>query len=150
MSGDPQIWPPTPRSGSSIPLWSLFCCMERRPGDNTCLRRIPQIRWPDIISNQELCQWTRQQPAEEEILRRRWRWNGHTLRKPASSTTRHALFWNPQGKRKRGRPWNTWCRDLEADVNRTGHTWGQLEKLAPMPGEPLLVAYAQSESTVSK
>ncbi|MBN3275678.1 CFDP2 protein, partial [Polyodon spathula] len=97
---------------------------------NTCLRRILRIRWPDRISNEQLWQRTRQQPAEEEILQRRWRWIGYTLCKPASSTTRQALTWNPQGKRKRGRPRNTWRRDLEADMKRTGHTWGQLERLA--------------------
>lgn len=66
-----------------------------------------------LISNQELGQRTRQQPTEEEILRRRWRWIGYTLRKPASSRLR-----------------NTWHRDLEAYMKRTDHTWGQLEKLA--------------------
>ena len=30
----------------------------------------------------------------------------------------------------RGRPRNTWRRDLDADVKRSGHTWGQLENLA--------------------
>ena len=97
---------------------------------NTCLRRILRIRWPNKISNLELWQKTRQHPVEEEILHRRWRWIGHTLRKPAASFTRYALFWNPQGKRKRGRPRNTWRRDLEADVKSSGHTWGQLETLA--------------------
>ncbi|KAK3701951.1 hypothetical protein RRG08_017842 [Elysia crispata] len=57
-------------------------------------------------------------------------WVGHTLRKPGCSTTRRALTWNPQGKRKRGRPTNTWRRDLEADTRRLGHTWKQLESLA--------------------
>ena len=81
------------------------------------------------ISNLELWHRTGQQPVED-ILRRCWRWVGHTLRKPASSTARHTLFWNPHGKRKRGRPRNSWRRDLDADVKRSGHTWGQLEKLA--------------------
>ena len=40
---------------------------------------------------------------------------GHTLSKPASSTTRQALTWNPQGKRKRGRPRNSWRRDADAE-----------------------------------
>jgi hypothetical protein len=51
-------------------------------------------------------------PAEEEIRRRRWRWIGHTLRKPPTNITRQALTWNPHGKRKRGRPKNSWRRDL--------------------------------------
>lgn len=42
----------------------------------------------------------------------------------------HALFCNPQGKKKRGRPGNTWRRYLEAEVGITGLTWGHLEKLA--------------------
>ena len=28
----------------------------------------------------------------------------HTLRRPASKTSRQTVAWNPQGKRKRGRP----------------------------------------------
>ena len=36
----------------------------------------------------------------------------------------------PQGKRKRGRPRNTWRRDLEADTKKTGYSWGHLERTA--------------------
>lgn len=97
---------------------------------NNCLRRILGIHWPDKISNIKLWQRTGQQPVEQDILQRRWRWIGHTLRKSASSTTRQALNWNPQGKRKRGRPRNTWRRDMEADIKKLGHNWGKLERLA--------------------
>ena len=97
---------------------------------NSCLRRILNIRWPDTISNNELWRRTGQQAADLEILQKRWRWLGHTLRKPATNITRQSLSWNPQGKRKRGRPQNSWRRDLDADVKRTGHSWGQLERLA--------------------
>ena len=97
---------------------------------NTCLRRILQIHWPDKISNADLWMKTEQLPAEDEIGRRKWGWIGHTLRRPAPSTTRQALTWNPQGKRKRGRPRNTWRRDLQADTKRMGLTWNQLETKA--------------------
>jgi hypothetical protein len=73
---------------------------------------------------------TNQLPAQEEITKRQWRWIGHTLRKPAYDIKRQSLKWNPQGKRKRGRPRNTWCRDLEADSKRLGLTWSQLETKA--------------------
>ena len=33
------------------------------------------------------------------------------------------------GKRKRGRPKNTWRRDLEADAKQTGCTWRELERI---------------------
>ena len=97
---------------------------------NSCLRRILQIRWPDTISNANLWERTCQLPAEEEIRKRRWGWIGHTLRKPPTSITRQALRWNPQGKRKRGRPRNTWRRNLQADTTKMGYTWNQLEKMA--------------------
>lgn len=97
---------------------------------NFCLRGILRIRYPDVISNQELWDRTSQQPIEQEILQRRWRWLGHTLRKPTHNITRAALSWNPQGRRKRGRPRNTWRRDLDADVRRLGFTWTEVERLA--------------------
>uniref|UniRef100_A0A183KI56 Uncharacterized protein n=1 Tax=Schistosoma curassoni TaxID=6186 RepID=A0A183KI56_9TREM len=49
----------------------------------------------------------REQTAEEEIRKKRWKWIGHTLRKAHNCVTRQALTWNPQGQRKRGRPKNT-------------------------------------------
>ena len=93
---------------------------------NTCLRRILRIHWPEKITNLELWRRTQQRPMDEEILRRRWGWLGHTLRKPVNNTTRHALTWNPQGRRKRGRPRNTWRRDLDKDIKETGMGWRQL------------------------
>ncbi|VDO72606.1 unnamed protein product [Schistosoma margrebowiei] len=49
--------------------------------------------------------------------------------------TRQALTWNPEGKRKRGRPKNTLLREIEADTKKlnnsrkehgkdcSGHVW---------------------------
>ncbi|GFS07901.1 hypothetical protein ElyMa_003001700 [Elysia marginata] len=65
---------------------------------NRCLRRILRIKWTDKISNESLWERTRQIPAGDEIGRRRWRWIGHTLRKPCGSITKNVLDWNPQGK----------------------------------------------------
>ena len=97
---------------------------------NTCLRRILRICWPKTIRNEDLWQRTKQRPVQEEIIQKRWRWIGHTLRRPTNSTTRQALTWNPQGKRKRGRPKNTWRRDIEGDAKKLGGNWVQIEKLA--------------------
>ena len=58
---------------------------------NQCLRRILRIHWPETISNENLWARTQQTPVEEDIRQRRWRWLGHTLRKPASSISRQAL-----------------------------------------------------------
>lgn len=97
---------------------------------NSCLRRIYQVRWQDKISNHDLWHRANQTPAEWEIKKRKWRWIGHTLRKPPTSITRKALSWNPQGKRRRGRPKNTWRRDLEADTRQMGFKWSEIESLA--------------------
>lgn len=54
---------------------------------------------------------------EMQIRRRKWDSIGHTLRKPPSSLTRQVLTWNPQGKRKKGRPRNSWRWDTEAELH---------------------------------
>ena len=54
---------------------------------NTCLRRIHKIRWPEKIKNEDLLERAGQEPVAKQILRRKWGWIGHTLRKPASSST---------------------------------------------------------------
>ena len=97
---------------------------------NSCLRRIPRVHWPDKINNISLWERAQQIPAQQEIGKRKWRWIGHTFRKPVVSTTRQALSWNPQGKRRRGMPRNTWRRDLLADTKRVSITWNQLEAKA--------------------
>ena len=73
---------------------------------NTCLRRIYRIQSQGKIRNEDLWARAGQEPVAKQILRREWGWIGHTLRKPASSTTRQTLTWNPQGKRKRDGPRN--------------------------------------------
>ena len=61
---------------------------------------------------------------------RKWGWIGHTLRKPAPSIARQALNWNPQGKRKRGRPRNSWRRDTEAEMKQQGTSWSGMARAA--------------------
>ena len=95
---------------------------------NGCLRKLLCIRWPKKIRNEDLWKTANQEPVAAQIRRRKWGWVGHTLRKPASSISRQALTWNLQGKRKRGRPRNTWRRDTKAETLRSGHSWKELEK----------------------
>ncbi|VDP45024.1 unnamed protein product [Schistosoma margrebowiei] len=97
---------------------------------NSCLRKILNIHWPDTISNSLLWERTNQLPAEEEIRKRRWKWIGHTLRKSSNCITRQALTWNPEGKRKRGRPKNILRRIIEADMKTMNYNWTELERIA--------------------
>ena len=97
---------------------------------NHCLRRILKIHWTDKITNEELRERTGQIPMINQVRKRKWTWIGHMLRRPSSSITRQALRWNPQGKRKRGRPKNSWRRDMDKEIKVLGKNWKELERLA--------------------
>ena len=95
-----------------------------------CLRRILHLKWTDKISNTTLWKMTKQLPIGNEIKKRKWRWIGHTLRKPPNTITRQAITRNPPGKRRRGRPRNTWQRDTEKETKEMGYTRREMEKMA--------------------
>ena len=97
---------------------------------NRCLRFILNIHWSDKVSNQDLWQRAKQDPIPQQIGRRKWRWIGHSLRKPPGNITRHALEWNPQGKRSVGRPKMTWRRSCEEEMKACNVTWGELKRTA--------------------
>ena len=87
-----------------------------------CLRWIIGIRWFDKVTNVELWRRSQQEPVSD-IRRRKWQWIGYTLGKPVTDITRHALSWNPAGKRKRGRARNTWQRSMENEAKKVGKSW---------------------------
>jgi hypothetical protein len=43
---------------------------------------------------------------------------------------KHAIKWNPRGKRKIDRPEITWQRSVESDTEVMNLSWGRLERLA--------------------
>ena len=75
----------------------------------------------------EKCQ---QQPIAKIIQSRKYGWIGHTLRREKESICRQALDWNPQGKRRKGRPKTTWRRTVEQEIKEEGKTWGEVKHLA--------------------
>ncbi|GFS07345.1 hypothetical protein ElyMa_004728400 [Elysia marginata] len=100
---------------------------------NGFMRGILRIKWHDRVRNEEVWRQTGQKPVEEEIGMRRWRWIGHTLRKPHIKTTRQALQWNPQRNRGRGRPGETWKRCVEREMTMMGKRMGSAWKACPRP-----------------
>lgn len=90
---------------------------------NRCLRSIFKIRWPKVISNNELRDMAGQEDISVEIARRKWRWIGHVLRKDQHDITRESIFWTADGKRKRGRPKTTWRRTAESELKKIELTW---------------------------
>ena len=103
-------------SGRVIPVTSKLA-LQWLP-----FRNILNIRWPEVVSNEQLWDKTKQTPIETEVRKRKWGWIGHTLRKPASNITRQSFDWNPQGKRKVGHPKQTWRRSTDAEIKAAGTT----------------------------
>ena len=97
---------------------------------NKCLRSIMGIHWPEVKTNEELWTTTEQERINIQIRRRKWDWIGHTLRKTNCKVTKQALRWNPQRKRNRGRPRNSWRRTVDDEASKAGYTWWQLERIA--------------------
>ena len=97
---------------------------------NVCLRTIFRVRMLDKVPNEDLWQRADQEPMGKQMVRQKWSWIGHTMRKDNPSITRQALTWNPQGKRKRGRPRNSWRRDTETEMRKFGMTWTDISRKA--------------------
>ena len=98
--------------------------------EGRCLRRILNIRWPQTISNKDVQEKTGINDINLEITKRRWRWLGHVLRMDSTRHTKTALYWTPQGQRKRGRPKGTWRRTIEEEMKPSNQTWNGLGILA--------------------
>ena len=94
------------------------------------LRRIKRIFWPQRISNEDLLQQCQHEKMEDILIKRRWKWIGHTLRREADNISRTALHWTPEGRRKRGRPKNTWRRTVESELKDWNETWGTIRRKA--------------------
>ena len=117
------------RLGRTLCLPACGCWKLTQPWDVHDQKKWTAIGQLHKVSNKDLRERTSQVQMEIEIPKRRWGWFGHTLRKPHTNIMRQALTWNPQGKRKRGRPKNTWRPDIQADIPQTGLSWKQLERM---------------------
>jgi hypothetical protein len=69
---------------------------------------------------------TGQVSIEQEIKKRKWRRIGHTLHKPTLNITKQSFEWNPQGKRKVGRPRQNWRRSTDAEASVFRMLWAEL------------------------
>ncbi|KAG7307745.1 hypothetical protein JYU34_006321 [Plutella xylostella] len=97
---------------------------------NRCLRNILGIRWFDFVSNEELWRRTHQKPVAETVKERKWRWIGHVLRR-TDDVPKEALTWHPEGgKRRLGRPRETWQRSVKKEMGQAGMSWEDVSELA--------------------
>ena len=60
----------------------------------------------------------------QTIRKRRWGFIGHTLRRDRKDLAKTAMTWTPEGRRKRGRPKETYRRTVERERNLLGfNSW---------------------------
>ena len=97
-------------------------------------RRIRRNFWPNKISNEDLLRQCNQDSMATILIRRRWKWIGRVIRRDEHSITRTARHWTPEGKRKCGRPKNTWRRTVEGEQQKR---WPKTDR----NGGPLLLPY---------
>jgi hypothetical protein len=82
-----------------------------------------------VISNEEFWR-TGKIEISMQIRRRKWNWIGHTLRKGHETVEREALDWNPQRKRKRGRPRHKWRRTVHNEALKKAKSWSEVKRMA--------------------
>ncbi|XP_062597058.1 uncharacterized protein LOC134258511 [Saccostrea cucullata] len=94
---------------------------------NRCLRTIFKIRWPKIVSNNKLREMSGQEDIVVEIVRRKWRWVGHVLRKDRHNITRESIFWTADGNlREKG----AGQKQHGVELKEIGLTWKEVERKA--------------------
>ena len=76
------------------------------------------------VSDEEVRRTANTETINELGRKRRWTWIEHVLRMDNSGLPRVALTWAPEGKRKRGRPKETWRRTLKKERMAIGfNSW---------------------------
>ena len=72
------------------------------------------------MTNEEVRRRSGMETISIQIKRRRWKWLGHVLRMENTRHVKLAITWTPEGKRKRGRPKETWRRTIERERQDLG------------------------------
>ena len=102
--------------------WTLSKVLEDKieATEMWCLRRMSNVLWRDRITNEEVLRrlGTKRQLLEK-IKKRKCRYYGHIKRKNNILTM--AMEGKVKGRRPRGRPRNTWFKDIKVWTDQTAH-----------------------------
>jgi hypothetical protein len=83
------------------------------------LRRSARISRMDKIRNEAIkTKMGIKKNIVQEIEEQQLRWYGHVKRMEDGKTVKQVAEWKPQGKRKRGRPINTWKDGIRESMKR--------------------------------
>lgn len=55
------------------------------------MKRILRVYWPKVITNRDLGIRTGLEPITTTVIRRLWKWNGHTPSRGESNIARHVM-----------------------------------------------------------
>ena len=98
--------------------------------ESNCLRKIMNIKWYERVTEEEVRRRSGQQSVIEELRKHRWRYYGHALRMGAERLPKQVLTWTPEGRRRRGRPNDTWRRTIQRDMKNHGLLARDVERVA--------------------
>ena len=84
--------------------------------ESNCLRKIMNIKWYEHVTEEEVRRRSGQQSVIQKWKTQRWRYYGHVLRMSEERLPKQVLSWTPEGRRRRGRPKDTWRRTIQRDV----------------------------------
>ena len=143
-SGSRPSTAPTPNLDCTKAVSSLPCCTVPNVGEQQkmistdCQPSTPKayVKYSEYSgpkpspTNTSLLDLCKQENMDTILMRRRWKWIRHVIRKEQDNITKTALHWTLEGKRKRGRPKNTWRRTVEGELKTLHHTWGSVKTLA--------------------
>ncbi|XP_071797183.1 uncharacterized protein [Asterias amurensis] len=108
----------------------ISCRIEKKLDafDSRCLRKILGIKWDAFVRN-EVRDRSQQTPVSNTICGRRMNWLGHVSRLPPSRLANQVLWWNPPGRRRRGRPKMNWHQTIQRDLHRVNRGWSDVRSL---------------------
>ena len=120
-SGRPRRSEKEPNLASSTSMWSQSCSMEWNLKDDK----------DNATENPDILQHLSPAHLQHPMARGDPKWNGAGSDTPSGSQhpAPYTKLW-PQGKRKRGRPRNSWRQDTEAELKQQGTNWTGAARLA--------------------
>ena len=99
-------------------------CFHRR----ILRKNVLDVKWPQIMTNDQVYEKTKVQPSSLIIRKRRLRWLGHVVRLPNETPVKKALNYAMQTyKRCKGRPQTTWINMMTKQIkDELNLTWEEI------------------------
>ena len=97
---------------------------------SNCLRKIINLLWYEHVTEEEVRRRNGQQSVIQRWKTQRWRYYGHVLRVSEERLPKQVLSWTPEGRRRRGRPKDSWQRTIHREVRSKDLTDEEVQGMA--------------------